>query len=177
MPEFLPLPEAALRLGVSQSALRRRLRAGTAQGERRPTPGGFTWWVSVPDAAPTPAPTAPAPETAAELLAAQEAVKRLEAHVASLTDELAARRREATEERDAHHRQVQALMALLGREQLAGLPTPTPEPTPPVLDAQAPPTPPDTTLGAPTPTPTGPPTPPGWWRRAWSWLNGPQVSA
>jgi len=106
---FLPLPEAALRLGVSQSALRRRLRAGTAQGERRPSPGGFTWWVGVDEPAPTPTPIppptprvsadepgvgAPTPPPTPELSAALEAVQRLEAHVASLTDEVEARRRE-----------------------------------------------------------------------------------
>lgn len=45
---LLPLPEAAARLGLSTSALRRRLRAGTTSGERRPSPSGFTWWVAVP---------------------------------------------------------------------------------------------------------------------------------
>ena len=124
------LPEAALRLGVSQSALRRRVRAGTAQGERRPSAGGFTWFVAVPDAAPTPEATpeqpTPTPDIQpgvaqpnravhidpAEFAASQEAVRRPEVHVTSRTDELAARRRE-----------VQALHVTLNRIMLA-LPPP-----------------------------------------------------
>jgi hypothetical protein len=56
--------------------------------------------------------------------AAGEVIARLEAHLADvrahtarLEEELSARRRELDEERDAHHRQVQALMALLGQSQ------------------------------------------------------------
>jgi hypothetical protein len=55
---------------------------------------------------------------------AGEVIARLEAHLADvrahtarLEEELSARRRELDEERDAHHRQVQALMALLGQSQ------------------------------------------------------------
>lgn len=50
---YLPLPDAAQRLGLSQSALRRRLRAGKLHGERRPTSSGFMWWVAVGAGAPT----------------------------------------------------------------------------------------------------------------------------
>jgi hypothetical protein len=55
---------------------------------------------------------------------AEELIARLEAqladvraHAGRLEEELAARRREQDEEREAHHRQVQALMALLGQSQ------------------------------------------------------------
>ena len=42
----LPLAEAATVLGVSTSALRRRLRAGTLAGEKEPTPP-YRWLVEV----------------------------------------------------------------------------------------------------------------------------------
>jgi hypothetical protein len=58
---LLPLPEAAARLWISTSALRRRLHSGTALGKKCPTASGFAWWVPVPGAAPKPTPT-PAPE-------------------------------------------------------------------------------------------------------------------
>lgn len=66
---LLPLPDAAARLGLSQSALRRRLRSGKARGERRPTSSGFMWWVSVDGGTPTDergAPTPPRTPTATQ---------------------------------------------------------------------------------------------------------------
>jgi hypothetical protein len=59
---FLPLKEAATRLGISVDTARRRLRAGELTGEQRKTPQGFAWYVEVPaieepvlEAAPAPA--------------------------------------------------------------------------------------------------------------------------
>lgn len=46
--ELVPLKEAAARLAVSVDTVRRRLRAGELQGERRKTPQGFIWEVAVP---------------------------------------------------------------------------------------------------------------------------------
>jgi hypothetical protein len=48
---LLPLYDAAQALGVSPATLRKRLKAGTAQGERRPTRSGFAWWVEVAEVA------------------------------------------------------------------------------------------------------------------------------
>lgn len=106
---FLPLPEAAARLGLSQSALRRRLRSGGAQGERRPSPGGFTWWVGVDAPTPPPPPTPGGGGDEPGVGALAEAVRRLEAHNASLTEELAARRREVAELHVTVNRLVLAL--------------------------------------------------------------------
>jgi len=48
---LLPLAEAARHIGVSESTLRRRLRAGTATGTRERTASGFRWVVNVDQAA------------------------------------------------------------------------------------------------------------------------------
>jgi hypothetical protein len=58
MPEYLPLPEAAARLGGSISTLRRRRHPGAARGERRPTPAGFAGYLEVDDDAPAAPPKA-----------------------------------------------------------------------------------------------------------------------
>jgi excisionase family DNA binding protein len=44
----LTIEEAARRLGLSQTSVRRRLRAGTLRGERRPTPQGYVWLIDAP---------------------------------------------------------------------------------------------------------------------------------
>jgi len=43
--------EAAARLGVSESAVRRRLRTGTLEGSRKRTASGFRWVCVLPDGA------------------------------------------------------------------------------------------------------------------------------
>src|SRR5687768_14795603 len=42
---WLPLGDAAGILGVSTDTMRRRVKRGELDGERRPTPQGFVWWV------------------------------------------------------------------------------------------------------------------------------------
>jgi hypothetical protein len=42
---WLPISEAAARLGVSQDAIRRRLKAGALHGKREAMPQGFRWLV------------------------------------------------------------------------------------------------------------------------------------
>jgi hypothetical protein len=42
---WLPLSEAAGILGVSVDTVRRRVKRGELDGEQRPTPQGFVWWV------------------------------------------------------------------------------------------------------------------------------------
>ena len=60
--------EAAARLGVSESAVRRRLRTGTMEGRRKSTPSGFRWVCVLPNGAyATPSPNGD--QAAGELVA------------------------------------------------------------------------------------------------------------
>jgi phenylpropionate dioxygenase-like ring-hydroxylating dioxygenase large terminal subunit len=43
--EWMPIAEAAVRLGVSQDAIRRRLKGGQLEGKRELMPQGFRWLV------------------------------------------------------------------------------------------------------------------------------------
>jgi hypothetical protein len=52
-PTLYPRAEAATHLGISQAAVRRRLKAGKLHGERRISDSGFQWWVAVDGQAPT----------------------------------------------------------------------------------------------------------------------------
>ena len=54
---LLSIPQAAERLGISETSVRRRIRAGRLRAERRGTPQGYVWLVESPD---PPAPDAPA---------------------------------------------------------------------------------------------------------------------
>ncbi len=43
------IQDAAHKLGVAESTVRRRLRNGELEGHQMPTPQGFTWMVDLPD--------------------------------------------------------------------------------------------------------------------------------
>lgn len=43
------IQEAAHKLGIAESTVRRRLRNGELQGEQMTTPQGYTWLVELPD--------------------------------------------------------------------------------------------------------------------------------
>ena len=47
--ELVTVPEAARRLGVTEDTVKRRLRKGELQGERKARPQGYTWMVELPD--------------------------------------------------------------------------------------------------------------------------------
>jgi hypothetical protein len=111
---FYPLPEAAVRLGVSQASLRRRVRNGVAQAERRPHAGGFAWWVACDEPAATPGQPTGSPGVAPQEGLTGEAVRRLEAHVADLRDQLKAREREVAELHVTMNRLLLALPAPAG---------------------------------------------------------------
>lgn len=85
--------EAALRLGLSQKAIRGRLLRGTLRGERRPE--GWVVWLPTERPA-TGAPSGPQPALPRASASARE-IARLEATIAVLTVELKARRREVAE--------------------------------------------------------------------------------
>jgi hypothetical protein len=50
--EWLPISEAARRLGLSVDAMRRRVKRDEVRAEKRATPQGGAWWVLVSDTAP-----------------------------------------------------------------------------------------------------------------------------
>jgi hypothetical protein len=49
MGEQVQLREAARRLGISADTVRRRMKAGQLVAEKRPTPQGGVWWITLPD--------------------------------------------------------------------------------------------------------------------------------
>ena len=115
---------AAERLGISQDAVRRRLKSGELVGEKETTPQGFVWRVELPadtpevepradDGVPAPGITTPDPPPAAigeerveliqlreRMAATTEMVVRLDTEVAYLRDQLEQRSRELAAERE-----------------------------------------------------------------------------
>ncbi len=105
------IAEASQQLGVSVHTLKRRLKRGEVQGQKRPTPQGFVWMVEVPDDASradkgTPnytdgvpgAPPDGIPDgVAREFRRMEELVAVLQGQVLSQGEELDARRREVQE--------------------------------------------------------------------------------
>jgi len=108
------IPEAAQRLGVSVETIRRRLRNGVVKGRQEKTAQGFRWWVDLEDVAHVNShitdPASPRVEDVGQddghhnghqdsglvdLL--QDQVKRLDAHVEDLQQQLADRTREISE--------------------------------------------------------------------------------
>jgi excisionase family DNA binding protein len=93
------VPEAARVLGVSVETVRRRIRAGELQGERVPTPWGWSYRVTVPDRTEAVIAQAAVPTDRETMLAAQ--VEDLRAMVATLTTLLQARETAETDLRRA----------------------------------------------------------------------------
>lgn len=148
MGDWVPIRDAAQRLGVSEDTIRRRLHHGKLAGERRPTPQGFTWLVELPDAIPATARAGPSSASLSELAEGRDGeIRRLEETIAILRAEL-----------DTRHREVQELHILLDRFQ-AALPIPLPMPSEPTN------APPQDIRASPTQMRTHS----RWWRRAWLW--------
>ena len=61
--------EAALRLGVSEHTVRRRVRNGELPGNQVATPQGYTWRVEIPEDLPAPGPANGEIETLRQLVA------------------------------------------------------------------------------------------------------------
>jgi hypothetical protein len=52
MPEYVSIPEAARRLGLSKSAVRRRLQSGQLEGRQEQRPQGHVWLIALPQGSP-----------------------------------------------------------------------------------------------------------------------------
>ena len=80
--------EAAARLGVSESAVRRRLRVGTLEGRRERISSGFKWVCVLPDGAYA-MPTLNSDQAAGELVAfLQEQLVAKDSQIGILLDQL-----------------------------------------------------------------------------------------
>jgi len=112
--EWVPIKEAAERLGISADTVRRRLKRGELTGKHEPTAQGFTWVVELPaleeDADEASAPleshaTAPTAQAvigeALELGTLRERVSGLERLTAELSDERDEWREQARRHEDA----------------------------------------------------------------------------
>lgn len=80
--------EAAVRLGVTESAVRRRLRAGTLEGRQERIASGFRWVCVVPDGAYA-TPTLNGDQATGELVAfLQEQLVAKDSQIGILLDQL-----------------------------------------------------------------------------------------
>jgi transposase len=115
--ELITVPEAARRLGVTEDTVKRRLRKGELEGERKARPQGYTWMVKLLDeeagTESTVTGTVSSPEDdTVNHQASNGEVRRLEEIVSTLQHQLEVRERE-----------VQELHVLLQQAQ-AALPAP-----------------------------------------------------
>lgn len=180
--QAVSIPEAAQTLGVSIITIRRRIKRGELRGQRLKTPQGFEWRVVLPaqliDAAAAQADT-PDGQAGAQPHALPGAdapdprlIGALEAHNATLQDEVATLRTEL----DARRREVQALLALLAQSQQRLLEAPAPvtrehagEEAAPQRGEQATSTPEE--YAAPEQSSSSE-RPIKWWSRVRGWLHG-----
>jgi DNA-directed RNA polymerase specialized sigma24 family protein len=111
--ELVTVPEAARRLGVTEDTVKRRLRKGELQGERKARPQGYTWTVELPDEdAETESTVSSSGDDTVNHQMSNGEVRRLEEMVSMLQHQLEVRERE-----------VQELHVLLQQAQ-AALPAP-----------------------------------------------------
>ena len=115
----LTIKQAADRLGISESTVRRHLRADQLKGHQEPTPQGFVWRVELPNDEPsseTPS-HAVSTELGSELEEALlETIRRQDATIEQLRDQL-------QEQLGAKDRQIEQLHVLL-QQARAALPAP-----------------------------------------------------
>jgi hypothetical protein len=122
MARRLTVHEAAIALSMSPNTVRRKLKRGELRAEREETPQGYVWRVLVDDPPEEAGDTQAAPadtsrvsdEVPHEFSAVRDVVTRLEQQVEAL-------RQVVREERDAHHKQIEAMMALMGHYQRLAL--------------------------------------------------------
>jgi hypothetical protein len=100
--ELVTVPEAARRLGVTEDTVKRRLRKGELQGERKARPQGYTWMVELPDeesetdSTVTGTVSSPGDDTVDHRVSNGE-IRRLEEMVSMLQHQLEVREREVQE--------------------------------------------------------------------------------
>ena len=120
--EFVSLEEAARRLGVSVTTVRRKLHAGELKGFQRPIPQGFLWEIELPEGTGLDPASQPSTDTTegfhdthvGELEALHELVDVLKVQVQAQQVELEARRKEVSE------------LHILLQQSQKSLPAPTP---------------------------------------------------
>jgi len=187
---WVPIAEAARRLGVSMDTVRRRLKRGELPSERRETPQGFVWWVNLDplaedgavaayadaelggDAAHADADLGSVPHRLRQQIGSTMPPRRQGSeapHLASLVRELQGEVLRRTEAATTWQVRAEILAHQLANaeDRIKMLEGPKTDPEP---DAAP----------APTPFPTpNPPTPnvmpesaPSWWRRWWAALAG-----
>lgn len=122
MGEYVPLKDAADRLGISVDTVRRRMRAGELVAEKRPTKQGFAWYVELPADAP-PAPVTADAGTAAEVAMLRAQVLGLEGRLDELRQERDAWREQAVTSREA---EAELRVLVQQAQQLAGALPPGP---------------------------------------------------
>lgn len=120
MGEHVTIKVAAERLGVSADTVRRRLRAGELQGEKRSDPQGPTWYVELPDdvqAVPPIGAEVIPPADGIELVRLQAQLEGAQALIDELRDERDAWRDQASR----HEQAAEQLRVLVQQAQvLAG---------------------------------------------------------
>jgi hypothetical protein len=96
--ELVTVPEAARRLGVTEDTVKRRLRKGELQGERKARPQGYTWMVELPDeeSGTDSTVSSPSDDTVDHQVSNGE-IRRLEEMVSMLQHQLEVREREVQE--------------------------------------------------------------------------------
>lgn len=121
---WVPLREAADRLGVSTDTIRRRLKRGELVGEQRVTAHGPSWFVQLPeeeDAAAEASSPASAMSDKHELIILRTRVEGLFAQLAQAEADRDRWHQVAVDAIDRAHREREEMRALLGREQAIAL--------------------------------------------------------
>src|SRR3954468_4635048 len=122
--EWVPLREAADRLGISTDTVRRRLKRGELAGEQRVTAHGPAWFVQLADdASAPPEASSPTPATSDvhELTILRTRVNGLTVQLAQAEADRDRWHHFAVENADNYRREVAELRQLLGREQAIAL--------------------------------------------------------
>ena len=103
------IAEAALRLGISQDTVRRRIKAGKLTGEKVEVaaPGGYRWLVDIPDEGQEPEYTLSSHN--GEITALRELLKALRAHNELLQKQIETKDREIEQLQSLLQRQAQAI--------------------------------------------------------------------
>lgn len=121
--EWVPLREAADRLGISTDTVRRRLKRGELTGEQRTTAHGPSWFVQIPEQGKDGEDEAAAPATSdeRELITLRTRAEGLAAQLAQAEADRDRWHQLAVDAIDRAHRERDEMRALLAREQAIAL--------------------------------------------------------